>query len=419
MTEEKIVKLQFVLFIHEIKCDFYIFFNKNNDENENYIAYYSDYKLYICKINFKDLIYENKIDKNKCEEINLKEYINDKLLSIKYYYKNSKNILICKSNENILLIDIDNKDNINSIYKKEDNVNIISTFLVNDSNFKVFLYNKNNFTFSIYNINDKLEFLKDKEKNIESLKDLSISFLEYYNNNIILIGKKLKDNKDYNFIYLIDDNLNNINLDDSNNIKYNKEKETKKVLINKDSLIELCESEFFLYNLIKNQYIFFQPTIYSEDDISSSDIQIFNNNFLIVISDLKIIIFHIESKIFYTNYNIGRKIKYSYILKYKNNEYLTTLYDDYDNYNKIIIWKREKLKSNIKKILFTTLKSIYFYYNKFADSKIEFMKENLDYEEVLNLRFYIKNYLKKDIKYIINIDNEEKKINQMKKLKKR
>ena len=187
MTEEKIVKLQYQPFIHEIKCDFYIFFNKNDDENENYIAYYSDYKLYICKIYFKDLIYENKIDKNKCEEIDIKEYINDKLLSIKYYYKNSKNILICKSNENILLIDIDNKDNINSIYKKEDKVNIISTFLVNDSNFKVFLYNKNNFTFSIYNINNELEFLKDKEKNIESLKDLSISFLEYYNNNIILI----------------------------------------------------------------------------------------------------------------------------------------------------------------------------------------------------------------------------------------
>ena len=55
IEEKKIVKLQYQPFIHEIKCDFYIFFNKNNDENENYIAYYSDYKLYICKINFKDL----------------------------------------------------------------------------------------------------------------------------------------------------------------------------------------------------------------------------------------------------------------------------------------------------------------------------------------------------------------------------
>ena len=52
------------------------------------------------------------------------------------------------------------------------------------------------------NINEKLEVLIKKEKYIESFKDLSISFIEYYNydNKIILIGKKLKDNKDYHFI---------------------------------------------------------------------------------------------------------------------------------------------------------------------------------------------------------------------------
>ena len=393
MTEEKIVKLQYQPFIHEIKCDFYIFFNKNNDENENYIAYYSDYKLYICKINFKDLIYENKIDKNKCEEIDLKEYINDKLLNIKYYYKNPKNILICKSNENILLIDIDNKDNINSIYKKEDKVNIISTILVNDSNFKVFLYNKNNFTFSIYNINDKLEFLKDKEKNIESLKDLSISFLEYYNNNIILIGKKIKDNKDYNFIYLIDDNLNNINLDDSNNIKYNKEKETKKILINNDSLIELSleGKDFYYYNLknifehnkfIKNnQYYEFTEFL---------DFLLFNNQYIITYNNSKIFLFDIKTNnISFVNTGIGRRIKSSYVLKYKNNEYLTTLYDDYDNYNKILLWKRDKLKNNLNDILTIANKVLDGKYGNEIYRKTKLIKEGYDYTEVQSMVNFI------------------------------
>ena len=117
--KNSLYKLELKTGFNEIEYDFYIFFNKNNDEDENYIAYYSDYILYMCKINFKDLIKENKIDKNKCEEINLKEYVNDKLLSIKYYYKYSKNILICISNDKIILIDIDNKNNINSIYNKK------------------------------------------------------------------------------------------------------------------------------------------------------------------------------------------------------------------------------------------------------------------------------------------------------------
>ncbi len=322
-----------------IKYDIYIFFNKNNDENENNFVYYSDYKLYICKINFKDLIDKNKIDKNKCEEIDLKEYINDKLLGIKYYYKNSKNILICKSNENILFIDIDNKDNIISIYKKEDKVNIISTILEDDCNFKILLYNKYNFTFSIYNINEKLEVLIEKEKKyIESFKDLSISFIEYYNydNKIILIGKKLNDNKDYNFIYLIDDklnnddNLNNINLDESNNIKFNKEKKTIKVIINEKILFELNDNKFYKYdlsNLSTKELIFSMSTDFIEEIDDTFDFQIWNQKYLIFSNFPQIIIYSIEFDIFFKNIIKETKIwfDYTFIFNYDNKDYLTLL----------------------------------------------------------------------------------------------
>jgi hypothetical protein len=285
------------------------------------------------------------------------------------------------------LIDTDNENNNKSIYKKEDKVNIISIFLEDDSNIKIILYNKNNFTFSFYYINDKLEFLKDKEKNIESLKDLSISFLEYYNNNIILIGKKLKDNKDYHFIYLIDDNLNNINLDESNNIKYNKEKETKKVLINNDSLIELCNEGYYKYKLkniyIKNNFIEFNKYyLYTK----FLDFILYNEQYIITHYYLKIFIFDIHSnKMIYINNNIGRKIKYSYILKYKNEEYLTTLYDDYDNYNKILLWKKDKLKNNLNDILTTVIKIFDGQYGNGIYRKTKLIKEGYDYDEVQSM----------------------------------
>ena len=241
----------------------------------------------------------------------------------------------------------------------------------------------------ILHINDKLEFLKDKEKNIESLKDLSISFLEYYNNNIILIGKKLKDNKDYNFIYLIDDNLNNINLDDSNNIKFNKEKETKKVLINNDSLIELSleGKDFYYYNLnnIFEHDKFIQNNQYYEFT-EFLDFLLFNNQYIITYNGSKIFLFDIKTNnISFVNIGIGRRIKYSYVLKYKNNEYLTTLYDDYDNYNKILLWKRDKLKNNLNDILTTVIKIFDGQYGNGIYRKTKLIKEGYDYDEVQSM----------------------------------
>ena len=87
--------------------------------------------------------------------------------------------------------------------------------------------------------------------------------------------------------------------------------------------------------------------------------------------------------------NIGRKINYSYILKYKNEEYLTTLYDDYDNYNKILLWKRDKLKNNLNDILTTAIKVIDGQYGNGIYRKTKLIKEGYDYTEVQSMVNFI------------------------------
>ena len=224
------------------------------------------------------------------------------------------------------MIDIDNKKNNKSIYKKKCKVNIISIILEDDCNFKILLYNKYNFTFSIYNVNEKLEVLIEKEKYIESFKDLSISFIEYYNydNKIILIGKKLNDNKDYNFIYIIDDNLDNINLDESNNIKFNKEKKTIKVIINEKILFELNDNKFYEYDLSKKELIFSMSTDFIEEIDDTFDFQIWNQKYLIFSNFGRIIIYSIEFDIFFQN-DIKENFRYTFIFNYKNIDYLILL----------------------------------------------------------------------------------------------
>jgi hypothetical protein len=192
---------------------------------------------------------------------------------------------------------------------------------------------------------------------------------------------------------LIDDNLNNINLDDSNNIKFNKEKETKKVLINNNSLIELSleGKDYYFYNLDNifehnkfirnNQYYEFTEFL---------DFLLFNNQYIITYNSSKIFLFDIKTNnISFVNFGIGRRIKYSYVLKYKNNEYLTTLYDDYDNYNKILLWKRDKLKNNLNDILTIANKVLDGQYGNGIYRKTKLIKEGYDYTEVQSMVNFI------------------------------
>ena len=381
------MKLRHQLFIHEIKCDIYIFFNKNDDKDKLYFTYYSNLekKLYLTDINFEDLLYKNKIEDNKYIKIDLKDYINNNLLNIRYFYKYSKNILICNNEDNILIIDLDNKNVIKSLNEQIGNSKIISYFLIDNDNFKIYLYDNNKYTFSFYNINDQLNFVKIKEEKVEMLKDSIITFLEYYKNYLIIIGSK---NDKYHFIYFIlFDKLKEFKFIEDNNFKFDKEKNEKKtlkILKLNNILYELCNEGYYCYNLDdcilnKKDNIIFSPVYLS----NAYDFQIFfDNNFLIIISLLQIQIFHIKSNIFYINDNIGRKIKNSYILKYNNEEYLTTLYDDYDNYNKILIWKKDEFKNKIYDIIKTSLYVIKGFYGNGNDRRINLINEGYDYDEV-------------------------------------
>jgi hypothetical protein len=208
--------------------------------------------LYLSEIITEFIFIKNKIIKG----IGLKDYINNnKLLDIKYYYKYSKNILICISEDNIILIDLDNNYNIYSLYKNNENKdkNIISTIFIDDNNFKIYLYEKNENIFLFYDVNENLEFVNKKEKKNESLKDSSILFLEYYNNslNFILIGGKFK-NKDEYFIYLI--LIDKLEICKFNNLKLIIKKEKKEILnikIINDTLYELTKEGIFSFNLGK------------------------------------------------------------------------------------------------------------------------------------------------------------------------
>ena len=134
------------------------------------------------------------------------------------------------------------------------------------------------------------------------------------------------------------------------------------------------------------------------------DFLLFNNQYIITYNNSKIFLFDIKTNnISFVNFDIGRKIKYSYILKYKNNEYLTTLYDDYDNYNKILLWKRDKLKNNPNDILTIANKVLDGQYGNGIYRKTKLIKEGYDYFEVQSMvNFILQN------KFINN--NKEKKI---------
>ena len=112
------------------------------------------------------------------------------------------------------------------------------------------------------------------------------------------------------------------------------------------------------------------------------DFFIYKNNYLIVYDYLQLYVFDIRTNnIVYLNANIGRKIKYNYIFKYNNEEYITTLYDDKDGYNKILIWKEDKLKNEIEDLIKIGIKIIDRQYNVGLIRRNMIIDEGYDYDE--------------------------------------
>ena len=112
------------------------------------------------------------------------------------------------------------------------------------------------------------------------------------------------------------------------------------------------------------------------------DFFIYKNHYLIAYDYSQLYVFDIETNnIVYSNKNIGREIKYYNIFKYNNEEYLTTLYDDNEGYNKILIWKEDELKNKIEEILKTGIKILDRQYNVDIKRKKNIINEGLDYEE--------------------------------------